>query len=178
MFVKMTPLKRSDESKTHLPIVTMEPVPKVWSRVRTRWRERHQHQPTCCQSLQGSHQLVNPWTSASFPVHVETDVLTVDAEGAQRTAARVKTANDGMPFSMLVCANHDVPRLEQLAQDVFTCEFQITMVVKSTTVYWTVKAIAVVGWTLRCGSPMTFPSRSRFPPMPERTFATKPTTPR
>ena len=54
---------------------------------------------------------------------------------------------------MLVCANHAMFHAwSGWHRIVFTCEFQITMVVKSTTVYWTVKAIAVVGWTLRCGA--------------------------
>ena len=68
--------------------------------------------------LQGSHQLVNPWTAHSFPVHVETEVLTVDAEGAQRTAARVK---NGQRWDAILhvglCESCDVPRLERLAQD-------------------------------------------------------------
>ena len=68
--------------------------------------------------LQASHQLVNPWTAHSFPVHVETDVLTVDADGAKRTAARVI---DGEGWDAILhvglCESCDVPRLERLAQD-------------------------------------------------------------
>lgn len=68
--------------------------------------------------LQGSRQLVNPWTSHTFPVHVETDVLTVDAGGAKRTAARVE---NGQRWDAILhvglCESCDVPRLERLAQD-------------------------------------------------------------
>jgi len=68
--------------------------------------------------LQGSHQLVNPWTAQSFPVRVETDVLTVDAEGAMRTAVRVE---NGQRWDAILhvglCESCDVPRLERLAQD-------------------------------------------------------------
>ncbi|MEC8631947.1 MAG: NUDIX domain-containing protein [Candidatus Thermoplasmatota archaeon] len=68
--------------------------------------------------LQGSRQLVNPWTSQTFPVHVETDVLTVDADGAKRTAARVE---NGQRWDAILhvglCESCDVPRLERLAQD-------------------------------------------------------------
>lgn len=68
--------------------------------------------------LQESHQLVNPWTTQSFPVHVETDVLTVDADGAQRTAVRV---SNGQQWDAILhvglCESCDVPRVERLAQD-------------------------------------------------------------
>ena len=88
MFVKMTPMKRSDESKPTFPSSVMEPVPTV---LVTGFEPFGGNDTNISQRvvnrLQGSHQLVNPWTAHSFPVHVETDVLAVDAEGAQRTRA-------------------------------------------------------------------------------------------
>ena len=68
--------------------------------------------------LQGSLLLVDPWTAHSFPVHVETDVLTVDADGAKRTADRI---NNGQCWNAILhvglCESCDVPRLERLAHD-------------------------------------------------------------
>ncbi|MDP6200507.1 MAG: hypothetical protein QF531_07000, partial [Candidatus Poseidonia sp.] len=61
--------------------------------------------------LHRSGQLVNPWTAQTFRVHVETDVLTVDAEGAIRTAARVE---NGQRWDAILhvglCESCDVPR--------------------------------------------------------------------
>jgi len=68
--------------------------------------------------LHPSHELVDPWTQHVFPVRVEIDVLTVDARGAQRTAALVR---NGMNWDAILhvglCESCEHPRLEQLAQD-------------------------------------------------------------
>ena len=119
MFVKMTPMKRSDESKPTFSSSLMEPVPKV---LVTGFEPFGGNATNISQDvvhrLQGSHHLVNPWTAQTFPVHVETDVLTVDADGAKRTAARVE---NGQGWDAILhvglCESCDVPRLERLAQD-------------------------------------------------------------
>ena len=40
--------------------------------------------------MDGQHVLHHPWSGETFPVHVEVDVLPVDAHGAQRTAQRLR----------------------------------------------------------------------------------------
>ena len=69
-------------------------------------------------AMAGSRTLTCPWTGSPLRVHVETDVLSVDSKGAQRTSERI---HQGERWDAILhvglCDACEVPRIERLAQD-------------------------------------------------------------
>jgi mutator protein MutT len=62
--------------------------------------------------------LHHPWSQEQFPVAVTVDVLSVDAEGARRTAKRLKNGEQyDAVLHLGLCERCEVPQIEVLARD-------------------------------------------------------------
>ena len=101
------------------PSLGMEAVPHV---LVTGFEPFGEHDTNISQRVanrfQASHQLMDPWTGQPFPIRVETDVLTVDERGAQRTAKRVRNGRQWDAILHVgLCESCVTPRLEQVAHD-------------------------------------------------------------
>ena len=68
--------------------------------------------------MAGTRLLFCPWTGSNLHIKVETDVLTVDSKGAQRTSDRLLSGEHWDAILHVgLCDSCEVPRIERLAQD-------------------------------------------------------------
>ena len=68
--------------------------------------------------VNGQRKISCPWTGEKIDVNVETTKLTVDAQGAQHTAKRVRQgATWDAILHVGLCEHCETPRVEQLARD-------------------------------------------------------------
>lgn len=69
-------------------------------------------------AMDGRRTVRCPWTDQPLLIDVETDVLTVDADGAQRTAQRIQRGEHWDAILHLgLCESCEQPRVERLAHD-------------------------------------------------------------